>query len=63
MYIQNSIAQEIVERSNHLKYLKFEMINSNTYVAFLNDAAGDTIVKGYGSSVIDAINDLHHNLI
>lgn len=60
--MQNRIEQEIVDKLNHLKYLKFEVINK-TYVASLNDTNGYTIIKGYGDTVIEAINDLHHNLI
>ena len=29
----------------------------------LVDSEGFEIVKGYGKSIADAINDLHHNLI
>ncbi|MEP5341250.1 MAG: hypothetical protein ABJL44_18400 [Algibacter sp.] len=60
--MQNSIEQEITKKTNHLKYLKFEVVN-NIYVASLNDTSGYTIIKGYGETIIEAINDLHHNLI
>ena len=62
MNMQKNIEQEIVEKSNHLKYLKFEVINDN-YVVSLKDTNGYTIIKGYGETIIDAINDLHHSLI
>jgi hypothetical protein len=62
MNMQNNIEQEIVEKSNHLKYLKFEVVNDN-YEASLNDTNGYIMIKGYGKTIIEAINDLHHNLI
>ncbi len=45
-----------------LKNLKFEIIN-NEYVISLIDKEGYEIIKGYGVSIIEAINDLHHNLL
>ncbi len=61
MTIQNSIEREIVDKLNHLKYLKFEVIN-DIHIVSLNDTNGYTIIKGYGKSIIEAINDLHSNL-
>ena len=55
-------AQEIIDKSIHLKYLKFE-INNGIYIATLNDLAGYDIVKGYGNTMIEAINDMHRSLI
>lgn len=62
MNIQNSIEQEIVDKLNHLKYLKFEVIN-NIHIVSLNDTKGYTIIKGYGDTVVEAVNDMHNNLI
>lgn len=46
----------------NLKYVKFYKENSQN-IAILIDNKGFEITKGYGNSLIDAINDLHHNLI
>lgn len=62
MNMQIRIEQEIVEKLNHLKHLKFERID-DTYIVSLNDLSGYTITKGYGNTIIDAINDMHSNLI
>lgn len=62
MKMHNLIEHEIVDKLNHLKYLKFEVIN-DIHVVSLNDTSGYTIIKGYGDTVIDAINDMHHNII
>ncbi|WP_299252950.1 hypothetical protein [uncultured Aquimarina sp.] len=45
-----------------LEYLKIQIINSD-YTVAITDSDGHEILKGYGSSIEDAINDLHHNLI
>ncbi len=59
---QNIIAQEIIEKSIHLKYLNFEMIDG-IHVVSLIDLANYPICKGYGGTIIKAINDLHSALI
>lgn len=48
--------------ASELENLKFEYYN-NEYVVALVDAQGNEIIKGYGSSVVDAINDMHRNLL
>lgn len=54
--------------SNHilsqadLKHLKFE-IKEGEYVVTLIDKFEHEIIKGYGQSIVDAINDMHSNLI
>ena len=54
--------------SNHilsqadLKHLKFEM-RKGEYIVTLIDKSEYEILKGYGQSIVDAINDLHSNLI
>ncbi|WP_271767900.1 hypothetical protein [Aquimarina algiphila] len=45
-----------------LKHLKIEVLNSK-YTVVLTDLNGDGIIKGYGDSIEEAINDLHHSLI
>ena len=45
-----------------LKHIKIEFINQE-YIATLTDLKGFEIIKGYGLSTIDAINDLHKKLI
>ncbi|GAA3516991.1 hypothetical protein GCM10022393_33840 [Aquimarina addita] len=45
-----------------LDYLKMEVLNSE-YIVTLTDLQGAEILKGYGNSMEEAINDLHHNLI
>lgn len=50
-----------IELTN-FKYLRFyQMKNQN--IAVLIDDKGFEIIKGYGSSLVDALNDLHQNLI
>ncbi len=44
------------------KHLKFEWKNDQ-YIATLIDQNEHEIIKGYGYSVIEAINDLHSNLV
>lgn len=58
----NIIEYKINEKSIHLKYLKFEM-DKGTYIVTLNDLSGHDIVRGYGKSIIEAINDMHRGLI
>lgn len=45
-----------------LKHLKIQVVNSE-FTVILVDASGYEILKGYGSSIEKAINDLHHSLI
>lgn len=45
-----------------LKHLKIQAINSE-FTVTLTDASGNGILKGYGSAIEEAINDLHHSLI
>ena len=62
MNMQNMIEQEIVDKMNHLKYLKIEMDNGK-YTVTLNDLSGYDIVKGYGNTITEAVNDMHRSLI
>ena len=45
-----------------LQHIKCEYIEQE-YVATLIDTDGFEILKGYGLSIIKAINDLHNNLM
>lgn len=45
-----------------LKYLKFQELN-NRYMVSLIDEKGYNILYGYGTSKVEALNDLHNNLI
>lgn len=48
--------------TDQLKHLKFEL-SSSKYTVSLVDSTGYEIVKGYGNTVIEAINDLHSCLV
>ncbi len=58
----NIIEQEIIDKSIHLKYLKFE-VDNGIYTVTLNDLSGYDIVRGYGVTVVEALNDMHRGLI
>ncbi len=45
-----------------LKHLKIEVLNSK-YTVVLTDLNGDGVLKGYGDSIEEAINDLHQSLL
>ena len=62
MHPINQIEKEICENINQLKHLKFELIN-NEFVVALIDSTGYEIVRGYGNTIIEAINDLHNSLL
>ena len=38
-------------------------IEKREHIVTLIDAKGYKIIRGYGKSTIEAINDMHHNLI
>lgn len=44
------------------EYLKFDK-KGNEYAVTLIDKANYEIVRGFGKSIIEAINDLHSNLV
>ncbi len=54
--------QEIISASTHLKHLKFDL-DKGLYTATLYDLSGYAIVKGFGITIIEAINDMHRGLI
>jgi hypothetical protein len=60
--LQEELEQQIIQSKNELKYLKFEEL-SNEHVVTLIDETGYEIIRGYGNTIIEAINDLHSNLI
>lgn len=58
--IAETKTQEMCE--DRLNHLRFEFHN-NEYTASLVDYAGYEILRGYGPTKLDAINDLHKNLV
>lgn len=62
MNLLNKQKQEISESVYALKHLKFEE-NHGTYVVSLIDATGYEIIRGFGTTAVEALNDLHHNLL
>lgn len=59
---ENNDSYDEVLIKAELKYLKFGRVQ-NKYEATLIDEGGYEIIKGYGKSTIEAINDMHNNLI
>mgnify|MGYP005994000483 CR=1 FL=1 len=59
--IQKENKLEQFQMSN-FKHLMFEIENEEHLVSLL-DSKGYKITRGYGDSLIEAINDMHHNLI
>jgi len=45
-----------------LEHLILE-IEKGEHIVTLVDAKGYKIIRGYGKSTVEAINDMHHNLI
>ena len=62
--IEQKINQELTSEIilERFKHLKFDRIN-NEHVVTLVDSSNHEILKGYGDSIMDAINDLHSNLL
>lgn len=59
MTVEKSICRINV---SDLEHLKVEIVNS-AYTVAITDFDGHELLKGYGNSLEEAINDLHHNLI
>ena len=59
-----NILNEVVEPIDikQLKHLQVDY-NSNEYIVSLVDSQGYEIVRGYGSTAVEAINDLHSGLL
>jgi hypothetical protein len=47
---------------NELQFIKIDKF-INSYCVSLIDKEEYEIIKGYGSTVVEAINDMHDNLI
>jgi hypothetical protein len=47
---------------NQLQFIKIDKL-SDSYSVSLIDNEEHEIIKGYGSTVVDAFNDMHDNLI
>ncbi|MCR9289152.1 MAG: hypothetical protein NXI23_17390 [Bacteroidetes bacterium] len=62
MNLQVSVNENSKIEIHCLKNLKFEK-SDNEYMVTLVDNTGFEILKGYGKTTTEAINDLHHNLI
>jgi len=60
--LKNTDESKLIASESELKHLKFEAFN-NEHVAILVDEQEYEIIKGYGRSQIEALNDLHSNLI
>ena len=62
------VEHKIYESSNDillradLKYLKFSK-RKKEYIVALVDDGGYEIIRGYGETAIEALNDMHNNLI
>jgi len=60
--IQVMTEREVIDKSIQFKYLKFEKDNG-IHIVTLNDLSGHDIVRGYGNTIIEAINDMHRCMI
>ncbi len=56
------IKKAIHINTNQLELLKFELIDYEHIVSFV-DTNGFEIIRGFGDTIIEAINDLHKSLI
>jgi hypothetical protein len=63
-YIQvgRQLEHELFECTDQLKYIKFDK-KENEHIAILVDTEGYEILAGYGKTIIEAMNDMHSNLI
>ena len=59
---KNIDSDQSITSISDLKYLKFETQNSE-FIATLIDEQEYEILKGYGKTKTEALNDLHNNLI
>ena len=59
---QINIVQACSINPFELEHLKIEVLNSK-YVVALIDMSGNEILKGYGVTIIEAINNLHSTLL
>jgi len=56
--VENKI-RDIISNFKHITFEKLE----KEYVGTLVDLNGSKLVRGYGNTTIEAINDLHSNLL
>jgi len=53
--------------TSHVNTIEFEHlmleVKNGEHIVTLVDAQGYKIISGYGNSAIEAINDMHHNLV
>lgn len=60
---KNETARDNIERNmDKLEHLKISVSNGE-YEVSLIDTSNYEIVRGYGKTIIEAINDLHSNLV
>jgi len=57
-----TIENEIRNIISNFKHITFEKLEKG-YVGTLVDLDGNELVRGYGNTTIEAINDLHSNLL
>ncbi|WP_282089241.1 hypothetical protein [Aquimarina algiphila] len=58
----NKVNNQIKIDLSRLRHINFEF-KSEEHIAILIDYQGYEILKGYGDSQLEALNDLHENLI
>ena len=60
-------ALQLENKSEYINIMEFEHlmleIEKGQHVVTLVDAEGYKIIRGYGNSAIEAINDMHDNLV
>jgi len=56
------VENEIRNIISNFKHMTFEKLDKE-YVVSLVDLNGNKIVRGYGNTTIEAITDLHNNLL
>jgi len=57
--LENKLVDDSIKE---LEHLIFE-VEKGEHIITLVDTEGYKITRGYGNSIIEAINDMHHNLI
>ena len=57
--LENKLVDDSIKE---LEHLIFE-VEKGEHIVTLVDTEGYKITRGYGNSIIEAINDMHHNLI
>lgn len=57
--IENYKEISLIEQLKHLKFEKQE----NIHIVSLIDSNNNEIIKGYGNTAIEALNDLHSTLL